>query len=274
MPEVDPSLATEFALASLVVPVLGLGAYRLGAVDITGYVAGLFAGITVFWLGGWTWFVLVFYLTTVGSIFTRLGFSRKAGLGVAQEKGGRRGWRNVTANLLVGGVAALLFRYTGVGLWYAFFLGAVNSMASDTLATEIGLTSTERPRLITRLRERVEAGTSGAVTWRGAYATLGAAIGGGVIGTMGGSALGWSFPLAIAVAVVGGVSGTFFDSIIGATLQGRYKCRECGKETERGTHCGSPAEILRGSRFMDNDMVNVVSSLLGGSVAAGAFLLL
>jgi len=58
VPEVDPSLATEFALASLVVPVLGLGAYRLGAVDITGYVAGLFAGITVFWLGGWTWFVL------------------------------------------------------------------------------------------------------------------------------------------------------------------------------------------------------------------------
>ncbi|MFQ5871677.1 MAG: DUF92 domain-containing protein, partial [Candidatus Geothermarchaeales archaeon] len=151
MPEVDPSLATEFALASLVVPVLGLGAYRLGAVDITGYVAGLFAGIAVFWLGGWTWFVLVFYLTTVGSIFTRLGFSRKASLGVAQEKGGRRGWRNVTANLLVGGVAALLFRSTGVGLWYAFFLGAVNSMASDTLATEIGLTSAERPRLITRL---------------------------------------------------------------------------------------------------------------------------
>ncbi len=70
------------------------------------------------------------------------------------------------------------------------------------------------------------------------------------------------------IAMVGGVGGAFTDSFLGATVQQIYYCPRCSKETERVVHsCGTVTQPLRGWRWMDNDMVNFLSSVVGSVFA-------
>ena len=54
----------------------------------------------------------------------------------------------------------------------------------------------------------------------------------------------------------------------GATVQGIYYCPQCQKETESKLHrCGQPTQHLRGWRWLNNDLVNFVSSIVGSLMA-------
>ncbi|WP_238323055.1 DUF92 domain-containing protein [Gorillibacterium massiliense] len=77
-----------------------------------------------------------------------------------------------------------------------------------------------------------------------------------------------------AAALIGGIGGAFADSFLGATLQRMYRCSRCGRLLERPQHCGLPADFARGLPWMNNDVVNVVSSLLGGAAAILVYALL
>ena len=69
--------------------------------------------------------------------------------------------------------------------------------------------------------------------------------------------------------MAGGLVGSLFDSLLGATVQGMYYCERCAQETESAVHrCGQPARPLRGWGWLNNDVVNLLASLLGGLVAA------
>jgi uncharacterized membrane protein len=55
---------------------------------------------------------------------------------------------------------------------------------------------------------------------------------------------------------------------LGATVQGIYFCDRCGKETESHIHrCGTGAHLVRGWSWLNNDVVNVLASAVGGLVA-------
>ena len=70
----------------------------------------------------------------------------------------------------------------------------------------------------------------------------------------------------------GGLAGALVDSPLGASVQAIYYCPTCEKETEKRTHgCGTPTRQERGWRWLNNDMVNFFSSLIGALVAAGLF---
>jgi uncharacterized protein (TIGR00297 family) len=88
--------------------------------------------------------------------------------------------------------------------------------AADTVSSEIGQVLCGQPRMITTLR-RVEAGTDGAVSLVGTLAGVAAA---GIVAAVGAWALGGDRTL-FAVSCAGGVFGLFFDSLLGATLEGR-----------------------------------------------------
>ena len=157
-------------------------------------------------------------------------------------------------------------------MWFVACAGAMAAVNADTWATELGVLSPHPPRLITTGR-RVEVGTSGGVTWLGTAASLGGAL---TIGLVAGLELlilrqGWASVAALLLAAtVGGAAGSAFDSLLGATVQAMYWCDACGKETERRVHrCGAETRLLRGGRWLGNDLVNFAASAVGALVAAG-----
>ena len=82
---------------------------------------------------------------------------------------------------------------------------------------------------------------------------------------------GWASAAALlGAATVGGLAGSLCDSLLGATAQAIYWCDTCRKETERQVHhCGTETRLVRGWRWLGNDLVNFVASAVGALVAAG-----
>jgi uncharacterized membrane protein len=79
--------------------------------------------------------------------------------------------------------------------------------------------------------------------------------------------LAWLIP----AALLGGLLGSLTDSLIGATCQALYAAPD-GSETERTTrNDGTPNPLIRGWRWLNNDLVNAISTLAGGSIAAIVF---
>jgi uncharacterized membrane protein len=156
------------------------------------------------------------------------------------------------------------------------------TVTADTWATELGVVSRRPPRLITT-GKIVAPGTSGGITRLG---TTAAALGGLAIGlsvwllVLGRASFNhienWTtYWWLIPAALVGGLAGTVFDSLLGATVQAMFTNPETGKETEkRIARNGVKNNFKRGLPWMDNDTVNFISSIVGAGVAALVFILL
>jgi len=257
-------LVIAFALAAII----------LRTIDARGFLASVAVGVAIIYGGGVQWFIIVAVFFALGVAFTLYKYGYKKRLGGAQEKGGARNWPNILAN---GGMASVFavceFFHPGAA-FAALFLGSIGTSAADTAATELGLLSRSQPRLIVHPRKEVPPGTSGGVS---ALGFAGAALASLVIGGMA-YALGvlgeTEGPIPVlALCLVGGVSGAVVDSIIGATIQRRGYCKVCLRETESTVHCGEKTVVTGGVPFIENNLVNLLSTLAGAAVAL-AFLVL
>jgi uncharacterized protein (TIGR00297 family) len=183
-------------------------------------------------------------------------------IGAIVAKGGPRDAMQVLANGGAFALAAVGFTLHPHAGWLALGAGAMAAATADTWATEIGSLSRAAPRSILTGR-RVAAGTSGGVTIVGTIASI---AGSSLIAAV--SALShWPRPLFF-VTVVAGTVGSLADSILGATIQARRWCDQCDMATEQGTHvCGNTTRAIGGVPWIDNDMVNLLSGLLGAATA-------
>lgn len=168
----------------------------------------------------------------------------------------------MAANGGAAAVGALVIPWAPV-LGWALLAGGLAAAQADTWGTEIGRRSQHPPRLLIGGRT-VPPGTSGGVTWLGTGAGVAGATGIGALTlvTDAPTALvGWT--------VAGGVAGTLIDSALGSTVQARYRCAACDGAFERPTdHCGAPARLDRGLRWIDNDVVNALATATGASITA------
>jgi uncharacterized protein (TIGR00297 family) len=253
----------------------GLGYWRQ-ALTVSGAVGAVLVGTLNFGFGGWIWGLLLITFFISSSWLSHYRQSDKEAVAEKFAKGSRRDIGQALANGGLGAVLAVAFARFPDPLLFAAFLGVMAAVNADTWATELGILSQVPPRLVTTGKV-VPPGTSGGITRLGIWASLAGAL---LIGTMataltqvaslieGGN---WqleaiSYPL---IATAGGVVGSLFDSLLGATVQRVYFCERCHKETERSVHrCGQSTRPLRGWSWLNNDVVNFVASLLGGLVAA------
>lgn len=251
-----------FLLAILV----ALLAWRARALSTSGAWAAVLTGGLIFGLGGLPWAALLMTFFISSSLLSRLFGSRKTALAEKFSKGHRRDWAQVLAN---GGLGALLAVVHGLlpsetWVWVAF-TGAMAAVNADTWATELGVLSKPAPRLVTSGKQ-VERGTSGGVTLLGAQAATGGAGLVAVIAVLFQPCERWW--ILLVAAILGGVAGSYFDSLLGASVQAIYHCPACHKQTERHPHhtCGTPTSHLRGWRWMNNDMVNLACSAMGAVI--------
>lgn len=75
-------------------------------------------------------------------------------------------------------------------------------------------------------------------------------------------------------AITGGMIATNIDSILGATIQAKYKCLNCKKNVEEMTiHCNLPVVQEKGISMVDNNVVNLLAAFIGGLVSASFIIL-
>ncbi len=222
--------------------------------------AAVLIGAAVVAGGGAGGGLLLFAFLMSTSILTRFRAHLKANDGREHSaRSAGRLSRQVWANGGVAAACALLSLMPGTEYVAPGVAGALAAATADSWATEVGTALRGRTLLVTSLRA-VEPGTSGGVSVAG---TVAGVAGAALIGILAGVAAHlWMVPwqpespaeIAVAAAwaprldlflavTLGGVVGMLVDSILGATIEGRY-------------------------RRLDNEAVNLLATLTGAAVAA------
>ncbi len=190
--------------------------YRAKTVSMSGFIGGVLVGTVIYTCGGASAWVLLLATFIVASVASRLGLARKQRLGIAEERGGRRGAGNAIANCgvaVIAAIAAATTPYATAAL--AALAAALVAGGSDTVASEIGKAWGRSTFLVTTFG-RVKAGTPGAMSLEGTVAGVLAALGLAAVGT----ALGLIPASAIVVVVLAATAGALVESALGATLEG------------------------------------------------------
>ncbi len=257
---------------ALSVIIAALATWR-GSLSRSGAVGAMLVGTLIFGLGGWVWGVALAVFFISSSALSHFKERQKAAVAEKFEKGHRRDMGQVLANGGLGAFIAVLSAIAPHEAWFYLFVGVMATVTADTWATELGTLSATPPRLITSGRV-VEVGTSGGVSPLGTGVSLaGGLLIGLTVALLGPLAgiLPWgATPVVALVGALSGAAGSLLDSLMGATVQQIYYCDTCAKETERRVHrCGTTTRPLRGWGWVNNDLVNLLSSLGGGLVAAG-----
>jgi uncharacterized protein (TIGR00297 family) len=263
----------HIAIGFLLAVVIAWFARRYGALSDSGALAAAIVGGVVFGFGGLAWasVLLTFFLSS--TVLSRLFAGRKRQLSEKFAKDSRRDAGQVLANGGVGMLLVLAHHFLGGSSWvWVAFAGAFAAVNADTWGTELGVLSRSKPCLITSWKP-VERGTSGGISLVGTVASLGGSALIALVASGWGFVAGW-LPLS-GILSLAGLLGSLFDSWLGASIQGIYYCPACEKETERYPQhlCGEVTRHVRGWRWLNNDWVNFLSSLVGALVALGLWLL-
>ena len=217
-----------------------------GWMDRAGAVSAVVIGVAITAGLGLPGLAVMVAFFVIGTAATKLGYRVKTARGIAQEKGGARGWRNAWAN---GGVPAFLALLAGAAaarpgseaaalLLVSAYAAAVATAAADTCSSEVGKAYGRRTFLITTLRP-VAPGTEGAISLEGTAAGL---AGGAIVAAVG--ALGglYAWPLAAVVAAAG-LLGSLAESVMGT--------------------------IAERKGWMGNDLLNAFNTAAGAGIGMG-----
>jgi len=260
---------THGRLPLLVIWTLGSGlifylAYKYRSLTVDGAVTAMIMGIFIFGAGGWPWIAPMVVFFILSSILSKIGKKSQG----THQKGSNRDWAQVMANGVVPMIICLINFYYPFNHAYIFYLGAIAAATADTWATEIGSFSCTIPRHILNLNP-VEKGTSGGVTLLG---FLGSLLGASTISFVGSFWMSSEvLPESKLVAMVGiiaaGFIGSLVDSILGGSAQAMFRCAICNKETEKRIHCSVHTDHIYGFKWLDNDGVNFINTIIGAAMA-------
>ena len=152
-------------------------------------------------------------------------------------------------------------------IWLVAFTAVFAEALADTAASGVGSRSTVVYDLFRG--RRVEPGTSGGMSILGTASALISSIIVSII-AMTSNEIGIKEAIVIALS---GFFGAIFDSLLGSLLQIKYKCTVCSKIVETKEHCNHAATKFRGISFVNNDFVNLFSTLFATIMAGVLYIL-
>lgn len=260
-------MVSQLALSFLFSLLISVVFHKRGSLSQSGVAGAVIIGTSIFGFGGWIWGTLLGIFFVSSSLLSHFKEDEKYKVAADKfDKGHQRDFGQTMANGGLGTAVAILSYFLPSPLWFPFFIGIMATVNADTWATELGTLSKQPPRLITSLKQ-VERGTSGGISPLGTAVSL---LGGLIIGLAAGildpALLWWK---GLLMGGMGGLLGSLFDSLLGATAQAIYYSDHFQKETEQKVDkAGHPTRHIRGWRWLNNDLVNAIASLVGGGVGA------
>jgi uncharacterized protein (TIGR00297 family) len=209
------TVAANVVPALIVNTVAATGGWLLRTVRLSGMMVGWAIGVVVFASLGAAGWALLFLTFAAATVTSRLGLTKKAILGIAEERGGRRGGGNAFANTGLAAIAAAAavatpFREAAL----MAFVAALATGGGDTVASEIGKAWGGKTYLPATLAQ-VRPGTPGAVSLEGSAAGIFGALALAGCGALLGLIPGWM----VWAAVAGAIAGSAVESLLAATLE-------------------------------------------------------
>ena len=253
----------EWIIGALLALFVVLLSYRFRLLTVWGSVAAFFSGWLIFVLGKVPFSVplLVFFATS--NLLSKIGHTENEKKSLVSNQSGQRNARQVLANGLIPAVLLIFWTFETNPIFAILYLCALAAAASDTWATEIGMRFSDSPRSILSA-QKVQVGASGGVSAAGFF---GALSGAALIALTGVLLFDRSGILnsgvgTFAVITAAGMSAQALDSLMGATIQGKFRCGTCGSHSEKPVVC-CEAKVQKesGWRWIDNDAVNFMTGI-------------
>ncbi|KAJ9081657.1 hypothetical protein DSO57_1012326 [Entomophthora muscae] len=294
----------DWVRSSLLVIVLLVYSLRKRSLSNSGAIGAIFVGFTTFLNPQLLTTIVLITFFISGSIITKFKAQEKKKLEVDYKEGGQRNIIQVLCNGLTGSVMSLAYQLfisgrtqtsselcLADGGWTSFFIfgfiGHYACCCADTWASELGILNYDWPYLITTF-EQVPPGTNGAISLVGTLASL---MGGQVVGLVAALSLRQQHPECgfrlgiMGLGMLTGLVGSMIDSLLGATVQATYYQTSTMKIVPKESRCKNSKQsekeelpdvkLIAGYDFMDNNMVNLTSSLATSLLAGilGSWLL-
>jgi uncharacterized protein (TIGR00297 family) len=249
--------------------IIGLAAFKKNSLSFSGFAAAVIFGTSLYYFGGLYLSVIMVCFFVSSSILTKLGEHKKIGLVDISEKTGGRDYVQVFSNGGLGLLYAFIYYLTGNSLFIVAYAASFAAANADTWSSELGVLSKRQPVSILSFK-KLETGSSGAVSFLGTFAAL---LGAGFIAVV--FILGYVYTFGFHINLLyyflivsaAGFMGSIIDSILGATVQAKYRCSICSKYTEKQLHHGQPTIPVKGIKWMNNDAVNFTSTALASAAA-------
>ena len=272
--------ATVRVLGSAILgSLLALVGYKKKSLDASGALAAIGVGFGSIYADARFGAALASFFFTSSAV-TRVRADVKKKVEEDYKVGGGRNAVQVFANGFVPTMIALAFEFGGGAFGSSSalasaYLAYYACCGGDTWASELGVLSKSKPRLITNWAREVTPGTNGGVT---ALGWASSASGGAVVGAafhVGQTALrafasdGVVHEPSNALVVIGfsalaGVFGSLVDSVLGATIQFSGYCEERKRVVSKP---GPTVTRISGLEVLSNSMVNLVSGIITAVVA-------
>lgn len=235
--------------------------FKLKLLNLKGALVTFILAVIIFYFGGVKWSTPILTFFILSSILSKIRKRVNPSVDSYFQKSDTRDHFQVLANGGFPGIMILLNQVVQLELFYIAYVSAIAAACSDTWATEIGTLFNFKTYNIINFAP-VEQGISGGVS---AVGFAGAILGAMIILF---SAIHWISSLEAGVIIfASGFTGSVLDSVIGASLQAKYKCMTCNKITERKIHCGTPSIQSAGLSWLNNDGVNFASCSASGVIS-------
>ncbi|MFN7120315.1 MAG: DUF92 domain-containing protein [Saprospiraceae bacterium] len=227
---------------------------RKKALTLDGAIMASLLGLWVLWFAGAQWLLPLFFFFITSTFIGRWSKNRTQ---VTDVKHGKA--RDYVQVLCNGGIYGVLATFVKIGDQNIILTLMLISMAvctADTWSSEIGIYFRWKTYDIVKMRP-VPPGLSGGVSVPG---TLGGFFGALAMGILGSFLLHNNVKTALILFITAaGFAGMLLDSIMGASVQARYKNLETN---EMSDNKDANMILQNGWRWMTNDAVNVWSNVL------------
>lgn len=162
--------------------------------------------------------------------------------------------------LINGGLGTLLIILYGIFHQQYLLIASIISLSGnfiDSVSSDVGTLSKKDPYDFIK-RKKVPKGISGGISLLGTVAALICSF---IIAFATYKSLKLS---SIYLLLITGLifSQTIVDSLLGSLFQAKYQCVKCKNIIEKNEHCDKKANLIEGISWINNNMVNLISSII------------